>query len=128
MPGAAVTRAEAGDRAVDDAVGHVTCGDAQAFGDTWAESLEHDVRLRAELARQLWIAFQIPDDGLLTGVQRGVPAGRDVSQRIALRGLDAHDACFAFEELATGEWTGEVTREVRDEDPGKRLHYAPYLD
>src|SRR3954447_11769553 len=128
VPRAAVTCAEAGDRAVDDAVGHVASGDAEALGDTRAESLEHDVRLRAELARQLWIAFQIPDHGLLAGVQSGVPAGRDLSQRIALRCLDADDACSAFEQLATGEWTGEVAREVRDEDPGKRLHYAPYLD
>jgi hypothetical protein len=92
VPCAAVVRPEAGDGAVDDAVRHVACTDAESLGDAGPESLQHDVRLCADRAPELRIAFEIPDDGFLAGVECLVPAGRHVAHRIPARRLDADDA------------------------------------
>ncbi len=71
---------------------HVGRADAEPFGDAGAESLEHDVGARAQLPSQFRIALQVPDDRFLACVQRGVPAGRDGPEWIALRCLDPHDS------------------------------------
>jgi hypothetical protein len=57
-----------------------------------------------------------------------VPTGDDVAHRIPAGRLDSDDARAAFQELAAGKRAREIAREVHDEGPGKRLHYAEYID
>ena len=125
---AAVVRCKAGDRAVHDRFGDVAGADAETVGHARPEALEDDVGLRADRAPELGRTVEIPDDRFLPGVQRLVPAGRDVAHGISARCLDTDHACAALQQLAACEWAGKVAREVRDDDPGKRLHYAAYID
>jgi hypothetical protein len=123
-----VTRAEAGDRAVHDGLRHIACADAEPLCDTGAKALEYDVRTRTQRASECGVTLQIPDNGLLPRIQRGVPGGRNVAQRIAGGRLDPDDARAALEKLAACKRPGKVAREVRYEDPGECLHYAAYID
>ena len=116
--------AEAGDRAVDDRLGHVVRADAEAGGDSGTEALEHDVRALQQGARELRLGLQVAGDRLLAPVQRLVPRGRDVPHRVALGRLEPDDARAQSQQLAGGEGAREVAGQVDDEH-GRRAVAPP---
>ena len=114
--------AEAGDRAVDDRIGHVVRADSEPGGDSGTEALEHDVRAPQQGARELWIGLEVAGDRFLAPVQRLVPRGRHVPHRVALGRLEPDDARAQSQQLAGGERTREVAGQVDDEHVRERLH------
>ena len=58
------------------------------------------------------MVLEIPHDRFLACVERGVPAGSDRAERIAVRGLHPHDPCAEPKKLAAGKGAGQVAREV----------------
>jgi hypothetical protein len=114
VPWALVVRAEAGYGAVDDGGRNVARPDSESLGDTRSEALEHDVGAPAEGAPEVGVAFEIPYDGFLAGVDRSVPARSDGPERVTLGRLDAHDPRCPLEKLPTGERARQVPREVDD--------------
>src|SRR5262249_45326366 len=113
---------EAGDRAIDGPRGRVVGPDAQARCDARAKGLEHDVGPREQRVRERRILRQAADHGFLARVQRVVPLPCGLAHRVATRLLDANDACTEAAELTRRERSGQVSREVDDERPPKRLH------
>jgi len=91
------------------------CADSEPLGYAWPESLQDDVGAPAQGRSEVGIALAIPDDRLLAGVQRGIPAGGDRSQGIALGRFDPDDARTSPQELAACEGAGQVAREIDDQ-------------
>jgi hypothetical protein len=119
-----VARAEACDRAVDGRISRALRPDPEPLGNSRPEAFEHDVGAFAKCGPELRIALAIPDERLLAGIERGVPAGCCRAQRIASRRFDAHDAGSKPKQLTACERPRQVAREIRDQDPRKWLHYA----
>jgi hypothetical protein len=63
--------------------------------------------------------LEIPHDRLLAAVERCIPAGRDGTERISLRRLDAHDTRAPLQELTAGIRARQVPREIHDESARK---------
>ena len=77
---------------------------------------------------ELRVTLEVPDDGFLPCVERRLPAGRSCTQRLAFRRFHTHNPRAETQQFAPCEGPGQVAREVRDQDPGKCLHYAAYID
>ena len=122
--GVPARRTKACDRAVHRRLGKVFGADAEPVGDPGPETLENDVGPLAEGARELRVGLQVTDDGLRSGAQRCVPRGRRSTHRIPLGAFDPDDPRAQPTELAACVRTGEIAREVDDEDPREWLHAA----
>ncbi len=98
--------------------------DAEPRRDARPEPLEHDVGPRKQRARQCdpCVRFEVADDGFLARVQRGIPGRRGRAHRVAVRRLDAHDARPEAQQLAPRVRTGQVARQIGDEEAGEWRH------
>ena len=116
---------EAGDGAVNHRVRHVLRPEAEALGDARTESLEDDVCSRAERERAgARSRFRSQATDSRAGTELRVPGRCGAAQRISLRRLHADDASAEATELPACEGTGEIPREVDDEETDERLHPA----
>ena len=71
---------------------------------------------------QSLVALEVADDRLLARVERVVPGRRRVAERIPFRRFEPHDARAEPEKLAARVRTGEVPREVDDEQTCEWRH------
>src|SRR5206468_2972737 len=110
-----IVRSEAGDRAVHDGPWQVCGPDPEAVGDSGPEAFEHDVGSAGKGRAEVRIPFAIPDDRLLASVESRVPTRSNRAKGIALGRLHPDDPRAAAKELAAREWTGQMSREIDDQ-------------
>ena len=112
--------AEAGDRAVDGALGNA---EAEPLEHPRAEPVEDDVCAIAQLqCLREPVSLEIEVDDLLAAVDGLVPGRRAVAHLLTAGRLDLHDPRPEPHELAARVRPWQLRREVDDEVAGERLH------
>jgi hypothetical protein len=122
VAGPLVPRAEAGERAVDDALGQLGRPDPEPLDDSWTEALQHDVRLGAQSTAPVGLGLEIDLDGLLAVVERLVPGRCELLHRVAPGRQEPYDSRAEPHQLAAGKRAREVASEVDDQQARERLH------
>jgi hypothetical protein len=128
VPGREVVRAEAGEGAVDDRLGHVPGTDPEPVDDSRAEALEDDVRVGAEGVPSFRVGLEVDLDRLLARVEGLVPGGRELLHRVAAGRQEPRDAGSQAHQLPARERAGQVARQVNYGNARERLHQAKLLD